>query len=152
MWTKFALSFDVAMGNIVSNHVHLGSSLRLIGYFLKSVFSPDPRRIWRFRRLAKIFFESAVFPDLSDSARKILRDDRVHTVIFGHTHVYQYRQFANDKEYFNTGTWTEVTSLDVASLGRITKLTYVLIDYPDENTRPRGRLKECGVTTELKMT
>jgi len=66
----------------------------------------------------------------------------VHTVIFGHTHVYQYRQFANDKEYFNTGTWTEVTSLEIASLGRITKLTYVLIDYPDENTRPRGRLKE----------
>lgn len=120
----------------------LGASLRLVGYFLKSVFSPDPRRVWRFRRLAKIFFESAIFPDLSDSAKKILRDERVHTVIFGHTHVYQYRQFANDKEYFNTGTWTEVTSLDVASLGRITKLTYVLIEYSDETARPRGRLKE----------
>jgi len=57
--------------------------------------------------------------------------------------VYQYRQFANDKEYFNTGTWTEVTSLDVASFGRITKLTYVMIDYSDDgNGRPRGRLKE----------
>jgi len=118
------------------------SFFRLVFYFIKNVFSPDPRRMWRLRRLAKIFFESAVFPDLSDAARKILRDDRVHTVIFGHTHVYQYRQFANDKEYFNTGTWTEVTSLEIASLGRITKLTYVLIDYPDENTRPRGRLKE----------
>jgi predicted phosphodiesterase len=87
-----------------------------------------------------------VFPDLGDSARKILKDERVHTVIFGHTHVYQYRQFASDQEYFNTGTWTEVTSLDVASLGRITKLTYVLIEYPEveesEAERPRGRLKE----------
>ena len=92
--------------------------------------------------LVKIFFESAIFPDLSDSARRILKDERVHTVIFGHTHVYHYRQFSNDKEYFNTGTWTEITSLDTASFGRITKLTYVLIDYSDSADRPRGRLKE----------
>src|SRR5207302_1054609 len=92
----------------------LKSALNLIGYFFKSVVKKDPRRFWKFRRLIKIFLESAVFPDLSDSARKILRDERVHTVIFGHTHVYQYRQFTNDKEYFNTGTWTEVTSLDVS--------------------------------------
>lgn len=117
--------------------------LNLIVYFFKSVFSPDPRRIWRFRRLLKIFLESAIFPDLSDSARRILKDERVNIVIFGHTHVYQYRQFANDKEYFNTGTWTEVTSLDVSTLGRITKLTYVLIEYPEvDGGRPRGRLKE----------
>ena len=67
----------------------------------------------------------------------------MQTVIFGHTHVYQYRQFPNDKEYFNTGTWTELTSLDVATFGRVTKLTYVLLEYPEEEeARPRGRLKE----------
>jgi UDP-2,3-diacylglucosamine pyrophosphatase LpxH len=114
----------------------------LIWYFARSVLVPDPRRQWKMRRLLKIFFESAVFPDLSEAARRILRDERVHTVIFGHTHVYQYRQFSNDKEYFNTGTWTEVTSLDAESLGRITKLTYVLIDYQEDQPRPRGRLKE----------
>jgi UDP-2,3-diacylglucosamine pyrophosphatase LpxH len=129
-------------GIIFQTWFTVSSFFRLVFYFVKSVLSPDPRRPWRFRRLAKIFFESAVFPDLSDAARKILRDERVHTVIFGHTHVYQYRQFANDKEYFNTGTWTEVTSLEIESLGRITKLTYVLIEYPDESARPRGRLKE----------
>ena len=63
-------------------------------------------------------------------------------MIFGHTHVYQYRQFAKDKEYFNTGTWTEITSLDIASLGKITKLTYVILEYPEDGSRPRGRLKE----------
>ncbi|MCB0385206.1 MAG: hypothetical protein KDD43_07420, partial [Bdellovibrionales bacterium] len=66
----------------------------------------------------------------------------VHTVIFGHTHVYQYRQWGEDMEYFNTGTWTELTSLDIASLGKITKLTYVLLEYPEDVERPRGRLKE----------
>ena len=113
-----------------------------IAYFLKSMFVKDPHKQIGFRRILKIIFESAIFPDLSESARKILQDERVHTVIFGHSHVYQYRQWSSDKEYFNTGTWTEITSLDIVSLGKITKLTYVLIEYPEAGGRPRGRLKE----------
>ncbi|MGZ3768348.1 MAG: hypothetical protein ACXVCP_03735 [Bdellovibrio sp.] len=113
-----------------------------LGYFFKSAFIKNPRRHWPIKRIIQIIAESAVFPDLSESARKILNDDRVHTVVFGHTHVYQYRQWSENKEYFNTGTWTEITSLDIVSLGKITKLTYVLIEYPENGDRPRGRLKE----------
>jgi UDP-2,3-diacylglucosamine pyrophosphatase LpxH len=115
---------------------------KTIWYFVRSALESDSRRRWSFKTLFKIVLESAIFPDLTDSARKVLSDDRVHTVIFGHSHVYQYRQWAQDKEYFNTGTWTEITSLDVVSLGKITKLTYVLIEYPEDGGRPRGRLKE----------
>lgn len=111
-------------------------------YFLKSAWRTDVKRRWSFRKLFQIVLESAIFPDLTESARKVLNDDRVHTVIFGHSHVYQYRQWDLNKEYFNTGTWTEITSLDVVSLGKITKLTYVLIEYPEDSQRPRGRLKE----------
>lgn len=114
----------------------------LLWYFVKSALGRDPRKNWPFKRIMKVFLESAIFPDLSESARRILNDERVHTVIFGHTHVYQYRQWSIDKEYFNTGTWTEVTSLDIASLGKITKLTYVMIEYPEDGGRPRARLKE----------
>jgi UDP-2,3-diacylglucosamine pyrophosphatase LpxH len=120
----------------------LSSFSSLVWYFVKSIFVKDPRRNWPFRRIMQVVLESAIFPDLSESARRILNDDRVHTVIFGHTHVYQYRQWSIDKEYFNTGTWTEITSLDIVSLGKITKLTYVLIEYPEDGGRPRGRLKE----------
>lgn len=120
----------------------VSSIVKLVGFAMKTLFKKDPRRNWSMRNLLKIAFESAIFPDLSESARKILRDERVHTVVFGHTHVYQYRQWGTDKEYFNTGTWTELTSLDIVSLGKITKLTYVFIEYPDDGTRPRGRLKE----------
>lgn len=111
-------------------------------YLIKSMIIEDPRRNWSFKRILQIILESAIFPDLGDSAKKVLNDDRVHTVIFGHSHVYQYRQYGPDKEYFNTGTWTEITSLDIESLGKITKLTYVLIEYPEDGGRPRGRLKE----------
>jgi len=115
---------------------------QLFVYLLKSIFVKDPRRQISIKRLLEIFLESAIFPDLEQSARKILFDERVHTVIFGHSHVYQYRQWTQDKEYFNTGTWTELTSLDIISLGKITKLTYVLLEYPEDGSRPRGRLKE----------
>lgn len=116
----------------------------LFFYFIKSAFIRDPRRSFPLKRIIKVFLESAVFPDLSESARRILNDERVHTVIFGHSHVYRYRQWGEGKEYFNTGTWTDLTSLDIGSLGKITKLTYVLIEYPEveAETMPRGRLKE----------
>ncbi len=117
------------------------NSLRLALYFLRSALSNDPRRVFPFSRIVKVLLESAIFPDLSESARKILQDERVHTVCFGHSHVYQYRQFGHDREYFNTGTWTDLTSLDIASLGKITKLIYVLFEYPEDSSRPRGRLK-----------
>jgi UDP-2,3-diacylglucosamine pyrophosphatase LpxH len=128
----------------------------LYKYFIMAALKPDPRRGWTAKQLLKIFVEGAIFPDLSYAAKKILGDDRVQTVIFGHTHVYEYRQWGK-KEYFNTGTWTDVTSLDKASLGKITKLTYVLLEYVEttektmnENNEeveakkfiPRGRLKE----------
>ena len=114
----------------------------LAKYVYRTVFNSEARFRWSIKKLLKIFFENAVYPDLSSAAKKILGDGRVHTVIFGHTHVYEYRQWGSQKEYFNTGTWTELTSLDVASLGKITKLTYVLLDYADQDSRPRGRLKE----------
>lgn len=120
----------------------IGVFFLTVWYFVKSAFVTDPRRHWPFRRIVQVILESAIFPDLSESARKVLQDERVHTVIFGHSHVYQYRQWSSDKEYFNTGTWTEITSLDIVSLGKITKLTYVLIEYPEDGSRPRGRLKE----------
>ena len=66
----------------------------------------------------------------------------IHSVVFGHSHVYEYKKWGSRKEYFNTGTWTELTSLDLTSLGKITKLTYVLFEYSDADSGPHGRLKE----------
>jgi UDP-2,3-diacylglucosamine pyrophosphatase LpxH len=122
--------------------ITIGAFYELLKYVYRTLFNPEAKFRWGFKTLAKIFIENAVFPDLSSAAKRILADTRVHTVIFGHTHVYEYRQWGAQKEYFNTGTWTELTSLDVASLGKITKLTYVLLEYADQDARPRGRLKE----------
>ncbi len=91
-----------------------------LGYFARSTFVKDPRRHWPIKRIIQVIAESAIFLDLSESARKILGDDRVHTVIFGHTHAsINIVSGSENKEYFNTGTWTEITSLDIVSLGKI---------------------------------
>lgn len=119
------------------------SLFQMCKYFILSAFGAETyKSAWSLKTLLKVILESAIFPDLSDSAKNVLKDERVHTVIFGHSHVYQYRQWGEGKEYFNTGTWTDIVSLDVSSLGKITKLTYVEIAYPEEASRPRGRLKE----------
>ncbi len=114
--------------------------LKLIWFFIKSMFQSHPTKHFPVKRIIQTLLESAIFPDLSDSAHKILKHEAVNTVIFGHTHVYEYRQWEGGKEYFNTGTWTDITSLDLKSLGKITKLTYVFIEY--ETGRPLCRLKE----------
>lgn len=136
----------IRWGLINETTVTVTGFFSLCWYFIRSVlfYKPSYKRSWSIHNLVKIILESAIFLDLSDAARRTLSDEKVHTVIFGHTHVYQYRQFKDGKEYFNTGTWTDVTSLDIASLGRLTRLTYVLIEYPKsgENIQPRGRLKE----------
>lgn len=118
------------------------SSFRLLFYFLKALLLKDKKKNFSLSGILRLIFKSARFLDLENLAEKILKDDRVSTVVFGHTHVYRHRQFADKKEYFNTGTWVELTSLDIASLGRITKLTYVLFEYNEENGKPLGRLKE----------
>ncbi len=119
------------------------STFKVLGYMLRSMFvSNNPRKAWGFREVFKIMMECAVFPDLTQGAAKILKDERVHTVVFGHNHVYKYKLWADGKQYFNSGTWTDLTSLDINSLGKITKLTYVLLEYPHESRKPLARLKE----------
>lgn len=87
---------------------------------------------------------TTVYPSFVKEARKILRNNpQLNAVIFGHTHVLRYRQWGGGKEYFNTGTWNEVTSLDIADFGLQTILTYGFIEFPAQaGQRPRIRLKE----------
>lgn len=88
---------------------------------------------------------TTIYPSFVKEARKILRQNpRLNAVIFGHTHVLRYRQWGGGKEYFNTGTWNEVTSLDIADFGLQTLLTYGYIELaaPNSGQKARIRLKE----------
>ncbi|MBI3535888.1 MAG: hypothetical protein HY072_10440 [Deltaproteobacteria bacterium] len=90
--------------------------------------------------------EITIYPHYDRIAFKILEEnDDVNTVIMGHIHQLRYRLWREGKEYFNEGTWNEVTNLDLGDYGTRIRLTYAFIEYPQpESTsqRPAVRLKE----------
>jgi len=132
----------VRWGLIQETQFMIVTFFKLVRFMLEAIFSSDPRKRYPWKQILKVLAEGTIFPDLDSAARKILKDERIHTVVFGHNHVYRYRQWQRGKQYFNTGTWTELTSLDFASFGKFTKLTYVLLDYPEGSEKPLARLKQ----------
>ncbi len=113
----------------------------IVSFFFKSRLRNDPRRKNSLRQTMEILLEAPVFPDLDDSAEKILatRDD-IHTVIFGHNHRPTFRQFDNGKEYVNTGTWNPMTHLELERLGSRLVCSFAMIEY-EPGRRPRVSLK-----------
>jgi UDP-2,3-diacylglucosamine pyrophosphatase LpxH len=77
--------------------------------------------------------EASVFPDLSDAARRILRSHEIHTVVFGHTHVYKQVPVGDSKQYINLGTWTDIVSMELDSFARRSRLTYARVEYDAES-------------------
>jgi UDP-2,3-diacylglucosamine pyrophosphatase LpxH len=89
--------------------------------------------------------EITIYPNYDKIAFKILEEnENIHTVIMGHTHILRYRQWREGKEYFNEGSWNEVTNLELGEYGTRTRLTYAFIEYPSQasDTKPMVRLKE----------
>lgn len=105
------------------------SLFQLVLYFFSTRFSKNRTRQSSLKTTLKIIREASVFPDLTDAARRILRTPEIHTVIFGHTHVYKQVQVSDHKQYINLGTWTDIVSMDLETYARRTKLTYVRVEY-----------------------
>ena len=118
--------------------------VRALLYFFATRFSRSLYRTTNLATTFKILRDITVSPpSLQRAARKLFDDNpEIHTVTMGHTHVPRYKQYADGREYINSGTWTEVTSLDLENLGRNTRYTYVLVDYSKNPTRPHAYLKE----------
>jgi predicted phosphodiesterase len=98
------------------------------------------------RATLSLLKEISLYPNYDKIAFKILENyEKINVVIFGHTHILRYRQWHGGKEYFNEGTWNEMTNLNLDDYGKQIRLTYAYIEYPSENTassKPRVRLKQ----------
>jgi Ca2+/Na+ antiporter len=88
-----------------------------------------------------IFYARSVHSEIQMGMKEVLgavptaaRITGVGRVVQGHTHVAQHSQLGSI-EYLNTGTWTDITSFDPGQLGRLSRPTYALIEYPP-NTQP----------------
>ena len=117
------------------------AALKTILYLLKSFLFPGKYFRTSFIELYHIVTNISFIPKLDRQAKQLLKNDRLHTVILGHTHQYRFVQHPNDKESINTGTWTKITSLNLTDLGTRVFLTYAIIEYPEDSTRPRAKLK-----------
>ena len=105
-----------------------------------------------FRATFGMVKEITFYPDFDRIAFRILQENEdVHTVIFGHTHILKYRQYREGKEYFNEGSWNEVTNLYLDDYGRQVRLTYAYVEYPEDDDstervtaspRPKTRIKQ----------
>lgn len=82
----------------------------------------------------------SAFPNFERKVKKLMRKNpRIHTLIMGHTHLRKVRRFGHGKTYVNTGTWTDLISLEISQLGVNRELTYATVEYfPDEP--PQARL------------
>ena len=115
--------------------------VRLVTFFISTQLSRSRYRHTNLRMTMKMLREASVFPDLTDAAKRILQTPDVHTVVFGHTHVYKHVSIGESKQYLNTGTWTDIVSMDLESFGRRVRLTYVRVDYPSKEERPVSTLR-----------
>jgi UDP-2,3-diacylglucosamine pyrophosphatase LpxH len=114
-----------------------------IWYFLVAMVKARLRRQSQrritFWKTLRVLFGFSAWPTLEDAARRILEQDGVHTVIFGHTHIALTRHPLPGKTYINSGTWIPNSNLHIAGLGWSLMQTYVFIEH--EGDRPRARLK-----------
>ncbi|HBP18333.1 MAG TPA: hypothetical protein DEA08_11145 [Planctomycetes bacterium] len=125
-----------------------GVAFKLIGLALMT--------FWRYRVLPLIqrprlhpvtlgdffdtFIDYGAFPNFERKVKKLMRrNPRIHTVIMGHTHLRKVRRFGPNRTYINTGTWTDLISLDIANLGVNRELTYAAVEYFPEGP-PRAKL------------
>jgi UDP-2,3-diacylglucosamine pyrophosphatase LpxH len=100
----------------------LKTFIRAALYFFATRFSKSLYRTTNLITTIGILREITTFPNLVHGAAQVLEQNPdIHTVVMGHTHTARYVQFPDGREYFNSGTWTELSSLDLMNFGKGTK-------------------------------
>jgi len=97
----------------------------------------------RMRQTWQLMKEAEVYPDLQHKVQHLFDlNPELHTIILGHTHVPLVRRYEGDRQYINTGCWTNTISLDMDAFGRESKPTYAFIEYGEAGARPTVTLRE----------
>jgi hypothetical protein len=113
---------------------------RLLYFWFRNRLSRDRIRREEFRLSLTRLADAVTHKSLDDIAEEILKNTSYNLVVFGHSHEHRFRSMGRHGDYFNTGTWTDIISLDVGTLGRKNMRTYLLIEM-DENEKPKATLK-----------
>ncbi len=111
-------------------------------YFLKVILKIGQNRPFRVKQFFRILKNFSFPVKMNRAAWRTLKENpQCSIVVFGHGHRCASVQFKDGREYFNNGIWNEMISLDVGTMGRSLRLTFVEIRY-DKSGVPHGVLKE----------
>ncbi|MFH0799704.1 MAG: hypothetical protein V2A66_05940 [Pseudomonadota bacterium] len=111
-------------------------------YFMAVLLRIGENRRFARQQFMKIMKEFSFPVKMDRAAKRLLAlHPGYNIVVFGHGHKAAAKQFAGGKEYFNTGIWNEMISLDIGTMGRQLLLSFVEISY-DHEGQPHGRLRE----------
>lgn len=129
----------IRWGLLFDTRKTVGTLLQMAWFYIRNRLHPDPQRRRKFHLTIEHVLESFKLGSIADIAVQILKHTRYRIVIFGHTHRAMHLE-VQDKQYLNTGTWTDIVDMGIDNPGRHSKLTYVLIDY--ERNPVRASLRE----------
>ena len=114
-------------------------------FFFKMRFIFHPLRFARFSKTIKIFFEIFHRPDFSELAPGIIKNHGCKILLMGHDHRPTHRHYRDGSQYVNTGTWTDIISFEAGTLGRMSRPTYALIEFPPGVAPGQGLLPQVSL-------
>lgn len=122
-----------------------------IAYFFAVLLRIGENKRFARQHFLKIVKEFSFPVKMDRAARRIFSINPSYSiVVFGHGHQAAAKVMRGGRQYFNTGIWNEMISLDIGTMGRQLKLTFVEITY-DRDGVPHGHLKEWrGVYREVE--
>ncbi|MDZ4678705.1 MAG: metallophosphoesterase [Oligoflexia bacterium] len=118
---------------------------RVMWFFFKMRFIYHPLRFARLSKTIKIMFEIFKRPNFVNLAPEIMQKHNAQVLIMGHNHQPTHRHYHDGRQYINTGTWTDITSFDPGSLGRMSRPTYAYIEYPEGVTPGQGVIPKVAL-------
>lgn len=97
-------------------------------FFIKMRFIRHPLRFMRLGKTLKILRNTFWPIRLERVAKKMLEEADYRVLLMGHNHEACVRLHPNEKQYINSGTWTEFTSFDPERMGYNMILSYILLE------------------------
>lgn len=120
----------------------LRASISGIWYFLQVLLRIGENKKFKVKQTLKIMKEFSFPVKMHRAAKHVITSHpECNVVVFGHGHRPAFKQFGDGREYFNTGIWNEMISMEVGTFGRSLRFTFVEIRY-DRDGIPHGQLKE----------
>ncbi len=136
MYIKWAFYFDTSFA--------IKTIIKGMGFLFK-IWSRHPHFLYmRLPSTFSLIKELLRKSPLEKFAFDFLKKFPYKGLILSHSHIPSRRITSDGKIYLNTGTWTDIISLEVGSLGRRTLFTYVELEEEEEKVIPhlmvwRGR-------------